>query len=291
MNKKTFQLFAPLLILFAFQTGTMAQESLPVSGPEEYVYAERDSGEVSAHMFSPVPAPPKPSAGVVIFHGGGWSIGKPEWAFSLARHFAELGMTGVAAQYRLSDRKSVTPLEAMTDARAVIRWMRTHADSLHIDGDRIAAYGWSAGGHLAACAAIFAESDSAFLFSCKPNALVLESPAVSLDRDGWFRRLLLGRADPRSVSPDEHVRSGLPPTLVLQGDVDTVTPLEGVERFCRRMQEAGNRCELKVYKGFGHLFTPAGIPDDGWPQPDPEVRADALERTDAFLQSLGFYGK
>ncbi|MGB6034127.1 MAG: alpha/beta hydrolase [Bacteroidota bacterium] len=289
MNRKTFRLLAPVLILFSFLTGARAQESLPVPGPEEYIYAERDSVELRAYLFSPVPAPPEPRAAVVVFHGGGWSIGKPAWAFSQARHFAELGMIGVAAEYRLSDQRSVTPLDAMADARAVIRWMRANADSLRIDVDRIGANGWSAGAHLAACAAIFTETDSDFQFSCAPTALVLQSPAVSLDRDGWFRRLLLGRVDPLSVSPDEHVRSGLPPTLVLQGDVDTVNPLEGVERFCRRMVEAGNRCELKVYEGYGHLFTPAGIPDDGWPQPDPEVRADALKRTDAFLQSLGFY--
>jgi len=244
--------------------------------------------ELKAYLFSPGPTPSEPRAAVVIFHGGGWSMGEPPLEFPLARHFAELGMIGVVAQYRLSDQKSVTPLDAMADARAVVRWMRAHADSLHIDGDRITAYGWSAGAHLAACAAVFSETDSAFRFSCMPDALVLESPAVSLGRDSLFRRLLLGRADPRSVSPDEHVRGGLPPTLLLQGDGDTVTPIEGAERFCRRMVEAGNRCELRVYAGYGHRFIPVGLPEEGLPQPDPEVKADALERADDFLRSLGF---
>jgi acetyl esterase/lipase len=265
------------------------QESTPVSGPVEYVYAIRDNVELKAYLFSPEPVPLEPLAAVVVFHGGGWSMGEPTWSFPTARHFAELGMIGVVAQYRLSDQKSITPLEAMADARAVIRWMRARADSLRIDGDRIGAYGWSAGGHLAVSAAIFARSDSGRSFSCIPNALVLKSPAVALGRDGWFGRLLLDRADPVSASPDEHVRSGLPPTLILQGDVDTVTPLEGVERFCRRMREAGNRCEMKVYVGYGHLFTPAGVPDDGYPKPDPEISADALKRTDEFFRSLGFF--
>ena len=104
----------------------------------------------------------------------------------------------------------------------------------------------------------------------------------------WFQRLLGGRADARDVSPDEHVRAGLPPTLILQGDVDTVTPLSGASRFCERMQAAGNVCELQVYEGYGHLFTPAGIPDSGVPQPDPEIGAQATARADQFLISLGF---
>jgi len=46
---------------------------------------------------------------------------------------------------------------------------------------------------------------------------------------------------------------------------------------------------MHVYEGFGHLFTPAGIPDDGQPKPDPATAADALARADRFLKSLGFH--
>jgi len=214
-------------------------------------------------------------------------MGEPQWAFPRAKHFAERGMVAVAAQYRLSDQKEITPLEAMADARAVIRWVRKHADSLGIDPGYIAAYGWSAGAHLATSAAIF-DGDSGENISAAPNALVLVSPAVSLASDGWVQRLLRQRGDAQDISPDEHVRRGLPPTLILEGSDDTVTPLSGVKRFCERLRAAGNNCELHVYQGFGHLFTPRGIPDDGMPKPDPAISADAAARADQFLKSLGF---
>ena len=51
---------------------------------------------------------------------------------------------------------------------------------------------------------------------------------------------------------------------------------------------AGNICELHVYDGFGHLFTPAGIPDTGQPAPDPATRADALAKAERFLKSRGY---
>jgi hypothetical protein len=54
------------------------------------------------------------------------------------------------------------------------------------------------------------------------------------------------------------------------------------------MREAGNRCELHVYDGVGHLFTPASEPDDGWPKPDRKVQTAAFARADKFLKSLGF---
>ena len=277
-----------LIVVSVSGSGCQAKEDSGIEGPVEVVYAVRDTTVLHAFLFSPSPRPGQPSAAIVLFHGGGWFMGEAQWAFPTAKHFAGMGMVGVAAQYRLSDQKTITPLEAMADARSVIRWIRSHADSLSVDPDRIAAYGWSAGAHLAACAAVFDDADSGSQVSCSPNALILHSPAVSVIGDGWFRRLLLGRADVRDVSPDEHVRPGLPPALILQGDVDTVTPLAFVERFWRRMHEAGNRCELEVYEGFGHLFTPMSVPDNERPQPDKKIVAEAMSRAEEFLRSLGF---
>jgi acetyl esterase/lipase len=266
-----------------------AQEGPAVAGRVEHVYASPGGHDLRAYVFSPKPqATGTPRYAIVIFHGGGWHIGSPEWAFSRATHFAELGMVAIAAQYRLSDQKSITPLEAMADARAVIRWARSNAAVLGIAADRIAAYGWSAGAHLAASAAIFDDSVAGVAGGGAPDALLLVSPAVSLEGDSWLQRLLGDRASVDEISPDMHVRSGLPPTLIVQGRTDTVTPLAGVQRFCDRMREAGNRCDLHIYDGVGHLFTPSTEPDDGWPKPDPETQAAAYGEVDQFLRSLGF---
>lgn len=271
-----------IFLLLSFSAQVYAQVNL-VSGPQHYIYVQRDSINLKAYVFSPPKQNLKKSQpAIVIFHGGGWYIGEPSWAFGRAQHFAELGFIAIAPQYRLSNQNDITPLEAMADSREVIKWMRLYADSLHIDPDKIVAYGWSAGAHLAASAAIFNDSLSI------PNALVLVSPAVSLEKDGWFKKLLLNRVEVNSLSPDENVREGLPPTIILQGRNDTVTPLAGVQKFTTRMLAAGNRCELIIYDGVGHLFTPSNIPDYNEPQPDPKVQADAFEKTDEFLKSLGY---
>jgi acetyl esterase/lipase len=276
------------LLLHAAPLRIGAQESASAYQPAEYVYATPGGVELKAYVFSPgTPDARRLRPAIVLFHGGGWAFGEPAWTFPRAKHFAERGMVAVAAQYRLSDEKTITPLEAMADARAVIRWMRERADSLGIDPERIAAYGWSAGAHLAVCAAVFDDSTAGNRTSSAPNALVLVSPAVSLGPDRYVQRLLGTRANARDISPDEHVRKGMPPMLVLQGNTDTVTPLSGVRRFCERVRAAGNTCELHVYEGFGHVFTPAGVPDE-WPKPDPATSKDASARADRFLQSLGF---
>jgi hypothetical protein len=120
-----------------------AQDSTRATGPVEQVYATVDGVALKAHVFRQKPPNRKePLPAIVLFHGGAWSIGEPAWAFGRAEHFAARGMVAVAAQYRLSNQSTITPLEAMADARAVIRWMRSNAASLGIDPNRIAAYGW-----------------------------------------------------------------------------------------------------------------------------------------------------
>lgn len=289
MNSWTVVLLAGLACSGLCGPVLLAQDSGLAAEPETHVYATMDGVALKAYVFRPDEAQhPKPHSAIVLFHGGGWHLGEPSWTFRRAQHFAALGMVAVAAQYRLSNQKTITPLEAMSDARAVIRWMRVHATSLGIESTRIAAFGWSAGGHLAVSAAIFDDAQSGSGIRAAPDALILISPAVHLENDTWPQRLLGSRARASSISPAAHVRAELPPTLILQGDVDTVTPLAGARLFCDRMRAAGNRCELHVYSGVGHLFTPAGIPDDGWPQADPTVQADASGKADEFLISLGF---
>jgi len=260
-----------------------------VIGPVAQVYATIDSVALKAYVFRPNQAPrAKPLPAMVVFHGGGWYSGEPAWAFGRAEYFAERGMVTLAAQYRLSNQSTITPLEAMADARAVIRWMRANAAALGINPNLIAAYGSSAGAHLAVSAAIFDDSTAHEKINAAPNALILVSPAVDLENDKWPQKLLGSRANVSTISPAAHVRKGIPPTLILQGDVDTVTPLKGAQLFCDRMRAAGNKCDLQVYHGVGHLFTPAGTRDDGWPQPDAKVQSEALQKAEEFLTSLGF---
>lgn len=255
-------------------------------------YKTEKGFRLEAHLFSSGPDPLEKKAAIVIFHGGGWNSGNPSWGFGRARHFAENGMLAVAAQYRLTNKHDITAVESMADARDLVIWLRKHADSLHIDPDKIVGYGWSAGAHLISSAAIFPQTEQETEISSAPNTLVLLSPAVSLPRGErwkyWTYNVLGTKATVDEVDPAEHVRAGLPPTIILQGKDDTVTPLDGVKLFSEQMNEQGNYCELWVYDGVGHLFTPNYLPDNGWPRPDQEVQKKAFSQIDIFLQDQGF---
>jgi hypothetical protein len=127
---------------------------------------------------------------IVIIHGGGFVAGNPSWAFNQARHYSGMGMIGIAAQYRLSNFKDVTPIDAIQDVKDLMFWLRKNADSLRINKNKIAASGWSVGAQLCATLAIFPDTLTDTKIGCAPDALLLTSPATGTD--GWFIELLNG---------------------------------------------------------------------------------------------------
>lgn len=292
MNFRTFRtaLFVVVSGILPMMQSALAQ-GLQTEPPMPRIetYKRVEQAELKAHIFAPVAASNKPRAAIVLFHGGGWNSGGPEWVYPSARRFASRGMVAIAIQYRLADEKTITPLEAMADARDAIRWVRDNAGKLGIDAKRVAAYGVSAGGHLASAAAVIdGKDDGKNTATAKPDALVLYSPAVAIANSGWARRLLLGRTKPDEISPDQFVRAGLPPTHITQGDEDVVTPFSGARNFCRRMNEAGNACNVRRYTGLGHLLTRKLDEQEFDFDPDTVARADAWRAEEKFLTERGF---
>ena len=278
------------ILLAAAATQARAESSdPPASEPQIHVYARHGGEELEAHVFRPED-PARDLPAVLVFHGGGWSLGSVEWGQGRARHVAERGLVGISIGYRLSDQEgsSVTPIEAMADARAAFRWVRSRHAELGIDPDRVAAYGWSAGAHLIASTVFFPGEGEPAEPRSSPDLMILASPALSISGSSWVQRILGGRAKAATISPVEHVRAGAPPTLLLQGRTDTVTPLAGNRRFQEAMLEAGNFCRLVVFDAVGHLYTPSTESDQGWPNPDPVVAAMATAAADAFLEEHGY---
>jgi acetyl esterase/lipase len=274
-------LFISILIITFFTNAQVKIDSLSI---EEFTYDQKN--ELKIYGVRPLDYNPnKEYPAIVIFHGGGWSMGEASWGFSSAKHYASKGMIAFSVQYRLQESDNeITPYESVLDAQNAIRWVRKNARKLSINANMIASYGWSAGAHLAACAAIFNNLNVPDeRISSSPNLLLLKSPALSLLLYSNFQNRLQDKIDVKEISPAEFISENTPPTIIVIGRDDTVTPLEGSELFKNNMDKHHNQCELVVYDGVGHLFTPSSEPDDGWPSPDEKVRIDAQIKMDNFL--------
>lgn len=280
-------IFLSLLILTSVFINAQYNQA-PIE-PKVYVYKIVDSDSLKAFVFFPLDRLiNKKYPSIAVFHGGGWAMGEASWGFGRAQRFAEMGMVSISVQYRISDNKEITPIEAMEDTRDFFIWARENSSDLGISNESIAAYGWSAGAHLIACSAVFPSYSPDSNISSIPNALILHSPALSVINDGWFEQLLLQRGKPIEYSPAEHITGELPPSIIVIGRDDTVTPLKYSEFFQSEMLKYGNICELHVYEGVGHLFTPSDQPDNGWPNPDKEVSKKAFSDIDRFLKGLKY---
>ena len=142
-----------------------------------------------------------------------------------------------------------------------VHFVRAHADEYGIDPDRIAIIGESAGGQLAAMAALrldpteqvravvalYTPSDLVSL--AKDSDYVPKSIRDSVRGTPWEGLVLAGLAQ---LSPINQVRRGMPPFLFIHGTSDALVPYSQSVNMCDRMRAAGDTCELFPVEGGGH---------------------------------------
>ncbi len=85
---------------------------------------------------------------VVFIHGGGWRSGDRSQHVPMAQQLAARGYVTATVEYRLSTEAHYPA--AVHDLKAAIRWLRASARQYRIDTTKVAVWGFSAGGQLAA---------------------------------------------------------------------------------------------------------------------------------------------
>jgi acetyl esterase/lipase len=215
----------------------------------------------SLGMDACLPESTNKAPAVIIVHGGGWVRGNRE--VDVAPLFEPLrdgGFAWFSIDYRLAT--DVTQFGvAIDDVRQSIRFVKSHAAEFHIDPDRLALIGESAGGQLAAMAALRGgadESVKAVVALYAPTDLVTlvktseYIPARirnSVQGTPWEGFILAGLAQ---LSPANNVRRDMPPFLFIHGTADSLVPFSQSRDMCNRMRQAGASCELYPVEGAGH---------------------------------------
>ena len=161
---------------------------------------------------------------------------------ALAEWFARQGIAAFVLRYRLAREEGSTYTvdeHAMADTRRAIRLIRHNARRWGIDAERIGVLGFSAGGELAALAAMDAidgvldNGDAVDMETARPNFQVLIYPGSS-DR---FT-----------------VRSGMPPAFIALGQNDRDDIATGMAKLYLKYRAVKVPCELHIYSNAGHGF-------------------------------------
>lgn len=246
--------------------------------PQVFVYKKMDTLSLTLRVFKPAgfdsgnryPA-------IVFFFGGGWINGNIGQFQKQAIYLASRGMVTILADYRVQSRHHTTPFEAVADGKSAIRYVRSHADELGIDPDRIVAAGGSAGGHVAAATDLtkLDEPTENLSISSRPNALVLFNPVFN-NGPGEYGYDRVG-ARFTKISPYHNIRKGAAPTLIMLGTKDKLVSVATAEAYKAKLAEVGSRGDLILYPEQPHGFFNRG-----------EWFTKTLRDTDVFLKSLGY---
>ena len=184
-----------------------------------------------------VPDKPGSYPAVLDIHGGGWKARQVESDRPMMERIAARGfVTGIVA-YRLSTEAKYPA--ALHDCKAAVRYMRAHATELKIDPERIGVMGGSAGGHLTGLLAMTTgkpefegDGPNRDQSSAVKAALVMAATqdlvAANKDKTNEGAVTFFGSTAQEKpdlytqASPITHVRAGVPPTIFIEGEKDTL---------------------------------------------------------------------
>jgi pectinesterase len=230
---------------------------------------------------------------ILFVHGGGWSSGNRRQHLPMAQQLAARGYVCVLPEYRLSTEARYPA--AVLDLQATLRWLRAHAKAYNLDTTRVAVWGFSAGGQLAALVGTTGTATAPAGTTCYPTHSSQLQAIVDVDGTLAFTHPESGEGDdtkrlsaatlwlgaPRAAQPAlwqqagalSHVSASTPPVLFLNSSVARMHA--GRDDFMRQLDAFGVYHEVHTFADAPHVF-PLLTP---WFQP-------TLDYTAAFLDKV-----
>lgn len=228
--------------------------------------------------------PAKPNgAAVLITPGGGYRlVVVDKEGYEMARWLAARGFTAFVLFYRLPGEGWTSGADTpLIDAQRAMRLIRHRAKDFAIDPERVAAMGFSAGGHVCASLStrfavpVYPLVDAADTQSARPFCAAPIYPVVSMDpavAHAGSRRLLLGEnpspGREAAWSPDQIVPADAPPHFLLHAEDDLVVPVENALRLRAALKARKVPVETHLFETGGHGFglrRAVGKPVEVWP--------------------------
>lgn len=221
---------------------------------------------------------------VMVTPGGGYArVVVDKEGYEIGRWLAARGWTVFVLFYRLpgegwKDASNV----ALADAQRAMRLIRHRARDYGIQPERVAAMGFSAGGHVCADlatrfnAGVYAPVDAADRLSARPDIAApiyaVQSMSLPVAHPG-SRELLIGKDAPaeleREHSPALNVTKATPPCFLVHAEDDNVVPVDNSLQFRAALKAVGVPVETHLFTNGGHGFglrNAMGKPAAIWPE-------------------------
>ncbi|MCE5341808.1 MAG: alpha/beta hydrolase [Planctomycetaceae bacterium] len=197
---------------------------------------------------------------VIVVHGGAWIGGDKQGDEKIfAKPLTDADFVCVSINYRLAPKHKWPA--CYEDVQTAIKWVKANGSQYKINPNCIAVMGYSAGGQIAALAAMTSDNDK------EVQAIVLVASPTDLVYDGMRRgdisiylNTVLGfkKLDAQSlqllwdISPINYVRPGLPPFLLMHGTADTTVPYQLSINFKTRLDVTNVPYDIISIEGGTH---------------------------------------
>jgi len=213
---------------------------------------------------------------IVFLQGSAWTSPNRYYQLPQLCRYAQQGFAVAAITHR--DCTKGNPFPAyLKDAKAAVRFLRSQADALGIDPDRVGFFGTSSGGNTALLVGLtgddpryrtddYQEQSDAVraVADCFGPADLLSMKGGKVQEDSDIMRIMAALIDDqdtvtvlRDMSPVYEVRAGqkYPAFLIAHGDADESVPFAQSDLMHSRLKEAGADSRLIQVRGAEHEGT------------------------------------
>jgi len=204
---------------------------------------------------------------ILDIHGGGWQARQIEADKPMMERLAQRGYVTALVSYRLSQEAKFPA--ALHDCKAAIRCLEANAKTLKLDPERIGIIGGSAGGHLSGLTSMttglkefdgsgpFADQSTsikaAIVMAATQDLMASNLGKTNANAIAFFGGALEQVPDVyKAASPITHVRAGVPPTIFIEGEKDTLKI--GRAEMMEKLTALGIETAVHTLKDAPHPF-------------------------------------
>ncbi|MDF1859584.1 MAG: alpha/beta hydrolase [Verrucomicrobiales bacterium] len=225
---------------------------------------------------------------ILFFHGGAWDRGVIIQFAPHALYYLERGAVCGLVEYRhKASHPESTPIESIQDGQTAVQFVRHFSEKLHIDPNKVILVGAGSGANIAGCAGMKAHipmADTDYSLSDpQPNAVVMLSSIIDLEKGRYGYEQFSKSSDCRKASLSRYVSGDLPPMLMIHGTADRFVPFEYAVDFAEKLGKRKSRFQFVEFEGRDQNFFNHNT--------DPVSYEAALSTINEFLEKHGFLEK
>jgi acetyl esterase/lipase len=216
---------------------------------------------------------------IVFIHGGAWVFGDKSQIYNITfNQLVESGFVVASVNYYLPNSSGISPSAFplnVEDVACAIRYLRSNALLYKINLNEIGLFGQSAGANIALLIQSANQNSSWFKvgqyqnYSNSVQAVVDQygptnlsilnfTPIENYYKDANLETQVIGNQNLSEYSPINFVSKNVSPTLIQQGEKDTIVPESQSISLANSLLSFGNYYKLTLVSHANHIFVHSG---------------------------------